>query len=129
VCLRHYDGRTRGEGTMNNPEPFDGMPDADAEREPKARARTPKDDLFDVLVEFFGNPRTRTEQLMFGKTVSELLYAGATSEETTIACEYVQRNFDSPSVFAVVKWLSASLNDKPKLSAQQQALDQLRRQP
>ena len=98
-----------------NLEPFDGM--EPEEQTPKPRARTPKDDLFDCLIEFFGNPRTRTEQLMFGKTVSELLYAGATSEETARACEYVQRTFDSPSVFAVVKWFSVSQNEKPKLSA------------
>jgi hypothetical protein len=93
------------------------------------RARTIKDDLFDCLTEHFGVARTRTEQVMFGKVVSELLAAGATVEETNTACEYVQRNFDSASVFAVVKWFSIAINEKPKLSAQQQALDQLRRQP
>ena len=109
---------------MNNLFPIDDVPE-----ERKPRTRTPKDDLFDCLTESFGSPRTRTEQVMFGKVVRELLEAGASVEETSNACSYVQRNFDSASVFAVVKWFSVAINEKPKLSAQQQALDQLRRQP
>ena len=93
------------------------------------REKTPRDLIWDCLAEQFGEPRTKTERTQFGKVVGELLEAGATEEEVHTASAYVIRNFDSPSVFAVVKWLSASLNEKPKLSAQQQALDQLRRQP
>ena len=93
------------------------------------RDRTPRDDIWDCLAEQFGEPRTKTERTQFGKVVGELLEAGATEEEVQVASAYVIRNFDSPSVFAVVKWFSVAINEKPKLSAQQQALDQLRRQP
>ena len=93
------------------------------------RIRTPRDDIWDCLAEQFGEPRTKTERTQFGKVVGELLEAGATEEEVHTASTYVLRNFDSPSVFAVVKWFSVAQNEKPKLSAQQQALDQLRRQP
>jgi hypothetical protein len=90
------------------------------------RERTPKDDIWDALADSFGAPRTRTEQAMFGKVVAELLEAGATPLETAKACEYVQERFDTPSPFAVVKWLSASLNQKPKLSSSGQAIQKLR---
>ena len=93
------------------------------------RTRTPRDDIWDCLAAQFGEPRTKTERTQFGKVVGELLEAGATEEEVHTASAYVIRNFDSPSVFAVVKWFSVAINEKPKLSAQQQALDQLRRQP
>lgn len=111
---------------MSEQQSLDGMPEAQVPA-PKVRARTPKDDLFDCLTEHFGNPRTRTEEVMFGKVVSELLYAGATSEETENACSYVLRNFDSPSVFAVTKWFSVAQNERPKLSPQEQMLEDLRR--
>ena len=90
---------------------------------------TPRDLVWNCLTEHFGEPRTKTERTQFGKVVGELLEAGATEEEVHTASAYVLRNFDSPSVFAVVKWFSVAINEKPKLSAQQQALDQLRRQP
>ena len=93
------------------------------------RARTPRDCIWDCLAAQFGEPRTKTERTQFGKVVGELLEAGATEEEVHTASAYVLRNFDSPSVFAVTKWFSIAINEKPKLSAQQQALDQLRRQP
>jgi len=93
------------------------------------RDRTPRDGIWDCLAEQFGEPRTKTERTQFGKVVGELLEAGATEEEVHTASTYVLRNFDSPSVFAVTKWFSIAINEKPKPSAQQQALDQLRRQP
>jgi hypothetical protein len=93
------------------------------------RARTPRDDLWDTLAEHFGEPRTKTERSQFGKVLSELLEAGATQEEVATACVYVLRTFDSPSVFAVVKWFTVALMDKPKLSSQQAAIEQLRRIP
>lgn len=91
------------------------------------RQRTPKDDLWDCLATHFGEPRTETEKNRFGKVVRELLEAGATPEETDNACSYVLRNFDSPSVFAVVAWFSQAQMTKPKMSAQEQMLDELRR--
>lgn len=114
------------DGAMNDhPE----VPDAPAltDAPPRTRTRTPRDDLFDSLIEHFGSPRTKTEQSMFGKVVRELLEAGATSEETANACSYVLRNFDSPSVFAVVKWFSVSQNEKPRLSGTEAMLDEIRR--
>jgi len=93
------------------------------------RAKTPRDEAWDALAESFGEPRTKTERTQFGKVVSELLEAGATEDEVRTASTYVLRNFDSPSVFAVTKWFSIAINEKPKLSPQQQALDQLRSQP
>lgn len=90
------------------------------------RTRTPKDDIWDALAGSFGAPRTQTERTMFGKVVAELLEAGATVEETEKACEYVHDRFDTPSPFAVVKWLSASLNQKKRLSSSAAAIQQLR---
>lgn len=93
------------------------------------RARTPRDDVWDQLAEHFGEPRTKTERTMFGKVVAELLEAGANPTEIQNACVYVLSAFDSPSVFAVVKWFSAAQNTRPgKMSPQQQALDQLRKE-
>lgn len=83
--------------------------------------------MWDVLAEHFGEPRTKTERSQFGKVVAELLEAGATEMEVALACVYVQRAFDSPSVFAVTKWFTVAQQDRPKMSEQQQALDQLRR--
>ena len=102
---------------------------SETEPEKVERQRTPKDDVWDSLAAHFGEPRTTTEKNRFGKVIRELLEAGATPEETDLACAYVIRNFDSPSVFAVTAWFSVAINEKPKLSAQQQALDELRRQP
>ena len=89
------------------------------------RARTPRDDVWDVLAEHFGEPRTRTERSQFGKVVAELLEAGASPEETATACLYVLRTFDSPSVFAVTKWFTVAQRPKAP-SAQQAAIEQLR---
>jgi len=91
------------------------------------REKSPRDLVWDVLSEHFGEPRTKTERSLFGKVVGELLEAGATTEETENACLYVIRNFDSPSVFAVTKWFSVAQNDKPKLSPQEQMIEELRR--
>jgi hypothetical protein len=90
------------------------------------RARSPKDDLWDTLAEHFGEPRTRTERSQFGKVIVELLEAGASPQETATACLYVLRTFDSPSVFAVIKWFTVAQRDQPKPSAQQAAIDRLR---
>lgn len=90
------------------------------------RDKLPRDLVWDCLAEFFGEPRTKTEQGRFGKVVRELLEAGATADEVRRACEYVQRTFDSPSVFAVTAWFSVAQNDRPNQSAQQRALDELR---
>jgi hypothetical protein len=90
--------------------------------------RNPRHIVWDCLAEHFGAPRTKTEQAGFGKVVAELLEAGANEEETRNACSYVIRTFDSPSVFAVVKWFSVAQNDRPKVSPQQQVIDDLRRQ-
>lgn len=87
---------------------------------------TPKDEIWEALSESFGAPRTKTECAQFGKVVAELLEAGATGEETRRACEYVLANFDSPSVFAVCKWLSVALQAKPRVSAQQAEIEKLR---
>jgi hypothetical protein len=91
------------------------------------RARTPRDDLWDTLAEHFGEPRTKTERTQFGKVIAELLEAGATQMEVALACTYVLRTFDSPSVFAVTKWFTVAQQNRTKVSEQQQALDQLRR--
>lgn len=93
------------------------------------RARTPRDDVWDELAEHFGHPRTKTERTQFGKVVNELMEAGATVEETREACNYVLATFDSPSVFAVVKWFTAAQpgNRPQAASQQQQQLDALRR--
>jgi len=98
------------------------------EPERPPRRRTPKDDLFDCLSLHFGIPRTRTEEVMYGKVVSELLQAGATSEETENACSYVIRNFDSPSVFSVLKWLSRAQQAQSRPSGTAAAIEQLRRE-
>jgi len=91
------------------------------------RTRTPKDDVWDSLVAHFGNPRTKTERTMFGRVVKELLEAGATSEETDKACQYVLANFDSPSVNAVPKWFGrANGAEIVRKSAQQLEIDKLR---
>ena len=91
------------------------------------RQRTPKDDVWDCLSMHFGEPRTTTEKNRFGKVVRELLEAGATPEETDNACSYVLRNFDSPSVFAVVAWFSQAQMTQTKLSPQEQMIEELRR--
>lgn len=96
------------------------------ETEKPPRQRSPKDDVWDSLAEHFGEPRTTTEKNRFGKVVRELLEAGATAEETDNACAYVLRNFDSPSVFAVAAWFSVAQNEKPRLSATEQIIDELR---
>ena len=90
--------------------------------------RSPKDEVWDSLVAHFGNPRTKTERTMFGRVVKELLEAGATSEETDKACQYVLANFDSPSVNAVPKWFSVAQNGTARKSAQQLEFDKLRGQ-
>ena len=92
------------------------------------RSRTPKDDVWDVLAEHFGEPRTKTERSQFGKVVAELLEAGANEQETRRACEYVIRNFDSPSVFAVTKWFSVAQKPQQQRSEGPSAIvEQLRR--
>ena len=88
----------------------------------------PRHQLFDCLSTNFGEPRTKTERSMYGKVVSELLEAGTTPDEAAKACAYVLGRFDNPSVFALTKWLSASLREPTaRLSPQEEALEQLRR--
>lgn len=94
---------------------------------PIGRARTPKDEVWDSLTLHFGNPRTKTERSMFGRVVAELLEAGATSQETQKACEYVLATFDSPSVNAVPKWFTQAQNGTTTRKTEQQlALERLR---
>ena len=88
----------------------------------------PRHAVWDSLVAHFGEPRTKTERAMFGRVVAELLEAGATAAETRKACEYVQANFDSPSVNAVPKWFSVAQNAQQKRTAQQIEIDKLRGQ-
>jgi hypothetical protein len=95
---------------------------------PIGRARNPKDEVWDVLVEHFGNPRMDTERKMFGRVVAELLRGGATETETRKACAYVLATFDSPSVNAVPKWFSVAQNGSARKTPQQIAFDQLRGQ-
>lgn len=90
------------------------------------REKTPRDLIWDALAASFGSPRTKTEQAMFGKVVAELLEAGATAEETEKACAYVHSRFEVASPFAVVKWLSASLNQKQNLSPSAASIQRLR---
>lgn len=91
------------------------------------RQRTPRDDVWDVLAEHFGEPRTKTERGQFGKVVAELLEAGANAEETEKACTYVLRTFDNPSVFAVTKWFSAALKQQQRPQGAAGIVEQLRR--
>ncbi len=77
-------------------------------------SKSPRDQVWDTLTEHFGNPRTKTERGMFGRVCAELLEAGATAEETDIACRYVIGAFDSPSVNAVPKWFSAAINGRKR---------------
>lgn len=85
--------------------------------------------MWDVLAEYFGEPRTKTERSQFGKVVNEMMECGATEEEARNVCVYVLAAFDNPSVFAVVKWFTAAQpGQRPgRMSEQQQALDQLRK--
>ncbi len=92
-------------------------------REPSLR-----DQVWDQLTAHFGEPRTKTERTMYGKVVAELLEAGVTADEAEKACRYVLGRFDHPSVFALTKWLSASLREQTaKVSTQDEALEALRR--
>ncbi len=77
----------------------------------------PRHAVWDTLTEHFGNPRTKTERGMFGRVAAELLEAGATAEETDVACRYVIAQFDSPSVNAVPKWFSRAVNGKQRLAS------------
>ncbi len=88
--------------------------------------KSPRDCVWDSLTAHFGEPRTKTERSMFGRVVAELLEAGATSEETVKACEYVQATFDSPSVNAVPKWFSVAQNGTARKTPQQIEIDKLR---
>lgn len=91
------------------------------------RARTPKDDVWDALARYFGEPRTKTERSQFGRVAAELLEAGANEAEVDAACAYVLAAFDNPSVFAVTKWFTAAQGQRPgRLSPQQQELERLR---
>lgn len=106
---------------MDSPLPFDG-----GRPHPKARTARPSDELWNVLSEVFGEPRTKTERSMFGRVVKELVEAGATPTEVVRTCAYVTARFDNASVNAVTKWFSASLNETPRLSPQQAEIQKLR---
>jgi hypothetical protein len=90
--------------------------------------RTPRHEVWDVLVEHFGNPRMDTERKMFGRVVAELLRGGATETETRKACAYVLATFDSPSVNAVPKWFSVAQNGSARKTSEQQTIERLRAQ-
>lgn len=95
------------------------------------RLRRPSDDVWDEIALHFGHPRTKTEQAMFGKVVTELMGAGVTVEEVTTTCIYVLARFDNPSILTLPKWLSSALREakKPQLSPQQTAIAKLREAP
>lgn len=79
------------------------------------RERSPRDDLWDVLAEFFP-PVTKSERSMIGKVLVELLEVGATPDEARTVCAYVQRKFDPVSVMAVPKWYSVALRESTPTS-------------
>lgn len=93
-----------------------------------ASGRSPRDEAWDCLTEFFGDPRTKTERTMFGKVVAELLEAGASEDEVRRACEYVLARFDSPSVFAVTKWLTTAQRQQARPQGADAIAERLRRQ-
>lgn len=99
-----------------------------SEQENVVPIRNPKHEIWECLSSNFGVPRTKTERSMYGKVVVELLEAGVTVEETEKACLYVLGRFDHPSVFALTKWLSASLREQTaRTSPQEEFLESWRR--
>lgn len=68
------------------------------------RKRTPRDDLFDALVEAFGPASTPSRARFYGRTVSQLVDARATPEQVKAArAEMRRRGWEKPSPEAMLK--------------------------
>lgn len=75
-----------------------------SEAPPRQRKRTPRDDLFDALVEAFGPASTPSRASFYGAKCSELVAAAATPEQVARARgEMRRRGWDKPSPEAMVK--------------------------
>lgn len=84
-----------------------------ADEPPRSRKRTPRDDLFDALVRAFGPASTPSRAAFYGKTVNELLAAGATPAQIQAArVEMSRRGWDKPSPEAMLKHWDALLAEQ-----------------
>lgn len=72
----------------------------------------PRDELWDSLTEFFGEPRTKSERGRRNRAVRELRDAGATTQEVQIVIDYCSRNFTSFTEMALCSWLTRALKEQ-----------------
>lgn len=79
--------------------------------------KRPDQELFDVLTEEFGPVRTKSERGRRNRAIGELLEAGATPEEVTIAAEFCKRSFTHYTEMALCGWLSRALEEHKQKGA------------
>lgn len=89
----------------------------------KARVRTPRDDIFDALVEAFGPASTKSRAAFYGRTVGELvgMATPATPEQVQRAAEAMRRRgWENPTPEALVKhWDALLAESRPANPASQ----------
>lgn len=71
----------------------------------------PKDEIWDALVEEFGEVRTKSERGRRNLAVRELRDAGVTAEEIKIAVTFCRRNFTHFTEMAVCNWVSRAVHE------------------
>lgn len=98
-----HPGRARAAGKKDSKdEPSTSA--APATPSAKTRKRTPRDDIFDALVELFGPASTKSRGAFYGRTVTQLVDAGATVEQMRKArIEMSRRGWDKPTPEAMLK--------------------------
>jgi hypothetical protein len=93
----------------------------------KTTRKRPKDELWDVLTEHFGEVRTKTERGRRNRAARELREAGATAEEVQTVLEYCERNFTTFTEVACCGWLARALREKQEEETPSNVLDLFRK--
>jgi hypothetical protein len=94
--------------TINEPSnTFASEKESDTQvRRVRTRRRTENDEMWDAMVEVFGQPSTATARSLFGKAIRELLDAGGTPEDVLARSAEAKRRWNGNefSPVALLKW-------------------------
>lgn len=80
--------------------------------EPKPPKERPRDEIWDVLVELFGEPLTKRAHGRRNQASKELRDAGLTPEQIRLAYDYCKRSFTQFTEMAVCMWIGRALHEQ-----------------
>lgn len=71
-----------------------------------------RDEVWDTLTEYFGEPLTKSARGRRNGAVKELRDAGLTAEQIRVGIDYCKRNFTHFTEMAVCMWIGRALHEK-----------------